>query len=256
MCARLPALVAVLSIVALGPANAISVKSPADRSLPPAGYMDRGMPATDRLWSAQDYEAAADALRQLNANQLPRSASPASSAVMDRLVDPQNLDFCANHSLPLSTRVSPCTDMLKGAGDVLKLYAAASIKDQSLADDECRLLGFLIQAAAMEAGLLDEVIPTLDTSDPTYPVRMAGLKQAKDGLAQVLQGALIALSDRQSLSDAARVHLASILAATFPAMSPELPPLSQTEFEKTLQHFARTDPSANVRAALSGFATP
>jgi hypothetical protein len=241
-------------LIALVLAVSASVAQADTPALSPTDYMARGMPAVDRLWIGDDYAAAARVLQQLDASQLPRGASPNSGAVMARLIDPGNLDFCDSSSTPVAARMQPCLTMMKATSDVLKLYYAAFLKDRGFADDMAGVAGYLIEVSASEAGLMDEFLPMLDKNDPSYARRMAGVEQARGGLAEIVQGMLLVASDRQTLSDTARIKLAAIIAASYPRIATQLPPLSKIEFDKTLRRMAQIDPSAGVRAALAPFA--
>jgi hypothetical protein len=221
-----------------------------DHSPAPADYMQRGLPAIDRPWSAPDYQAALRIFAALPIEQLPRTSSAQSAAVINRLTDPANLGVLMNRSLPLNVRFPGAMDLVDAANAITKIYLAAASKDTALVEDLVRLLGFMLQAATTEAALIDEFLPTLNKSDPTYPTRMAGLAQSTMGFAQTVQGTLLTLRDPRGYSRTSRVRLAKIVVSVWPRMVSHLPPLSAREFLGMLQKLADSDADPEIRRVL------
>jgi hypothetical protein len=221
-----------------------------DLTLKPAEYMDLGFPATDRPWTTADYQAAYHAMRTLPVAQFPRSTSPKSSPVVDRLANPDNLGLFLNKSLPLDQRFLPCIDLVDSANAISKLYLAAHAKTPLFAADFIRMEGFMLHAVTVELSLIEEFLPTLDKKDPRYPTRMAGLATMKSGMAQVIQGILIVLEDRKTYTTRSRAELASTISSTFPVITPHLPPLSRKEFAATLRRIANEETDVSVKTPL------
>lgn len=228
-----------------------AVRAQEDLSLAPADYMNLGFPASDRPWTTPDYQAVFRSMKTLPVSQFPRTTSPKSSPVVDRLTNPDNLGVFANRSLPLDHRFLPCIDLIDAANGITKLYLAAHSRTPLFAEDFMRMQGFMLQAVAVQLGLLSELLPTLDKADPKYPTRMAGLDQARQGMAQMIQGMLIVLEDRNTYPPNSRADFASIIATTFPTIAKDLPPLSRQEFENTLRRITREEKDDAVRAVLS-----
>ena len=70
-----------------------------DHSLAPPIYIQKGLPANDRNWDAQDYLQAAQVLQALagvDTTQLPRYGSPISGAVFARIVSHDNFKLFDN----------------------------------------------------------------------------------------------------------------------------------------------------------------
>lgn len=222
-----------------------------DLSLTPAEYMDLGFPASDRPWTTPDYQAVFRAMQALPVSQFPRTTSPKSSPVVDRLTNPDNLGLFVNRSLPLDQRFMPCIDLVDAANGISKLYLAAHSRMPLFAEDFIRMQGFMLQAVVVELGLVAQFLPTIDKTDPKYATRMAGLEQAKQGMAQMIQGTLIVLEDRSTYTAQSRADFASIIAATFPTIVANLPPLSRQEFEATLRRISSEETDNAVKAALA-----
>ena len=221
-----------------------------DRSLAPADYVALGMPANDRLWSATDYQSALRVIAKLPREQLPRVASERSAPVLERVTDRANLGLYLNRSLPLAQRLPDLLDLIDAANAMNKIYLAALVKDLSFADDSLRLSGFMIEGAAAETMLLDEFLPTLDKSDPSYAVRMQGLDQMRRGLAQMVQGDILLLGVQDTFSSAARARFAGIAAAQLPIIAPQLPALSRQEFQAKLQAIVANERDPEVKRLL------
>ena len=222
-----------------------------DRTLTPDEYMDIGLPAVDRPWAPQDYRSAMNVILALDDNEIPRSGSR-SAAVVDRMANPENLGLLLNRSLPLDQRVLASLEIMESTNAIVKFYYAAQSANPALADDTMTLLGFLLQGTSAQLRLIDEFVPTLDSTDPTYETRMAGLDGMKAGLAQIVQGVLVSLGEDHVYSEAARAALAARVAETYPAMQPMLPPLARVEFDRLLKQMAEDAPEAGIRSALRG----
>ncbi len=221
-----------------------------DVSLTPVEYMDLGFPASDRPWTTPDYQVVFRTMQTLPVERLPRTTSPKSCPVVDRLTNPDNLGFFVNRTLPLDQRLVPCIDLVDSANGISKLYLAAHSRAPVFAEDIIRMQGFMLQAVVVELRLLDEFLPTLDKSDPSYPTRMAGLEQMKSGMAQMIQGVLVVLAERKSYTAKARAEFASTVSATFPKIAPHLPPLSRQEFTATLRRIASEEKDTSVKASI------
>src|SRR5258705_7669346 len=63
----------------------------------------KGCPSPDREWQAKDYTALKELLDK-GTLRLPRLESESGRAVLQRLVDTENLSFHHNRNLPLETR--------------------------------------------------------------------------------------------------------------------------------------------------------
>lgn len=222
-----------------------------DLSLTPAQYMNVGFPASDRPWTTPDYQTVFRTMQTLPASQFPRTTSPKSCPIVDRLTNPDNLGFFVNRSLPLDQRFIACLDLGDAANGILKLYLAAHSRTPLFAEDLIRVQGFMLQVVAVQLGLVSESLSTIDKTDSKYPTRMAGLEQAKRGMAQMIQGTLIVLEDRKTYTPQSRGDFASIIATTFPTIVKNLPSLSRQEFETTLRRIRSEETDNAVKAALA-----
>src|SRR5215467_13179378 len=80
-----------------------------DHSLTAQTYIQKGMPANDRLWAEDDYAKAASVLKTLaasDATQLPRYGSSTSGAVFAKIVSRDNLSLALTEALPTEQRLT------------------------------------------------------------------------------------------------------------------------------------------------------
>lgn len=212
-----------------------------------------GLPTTDHQWQTADYRAAADALSALPPSQLPRSDGPASEALFQRLSDASILARYADQNIPLADRMQDALSLLEASGQIFRAYVVAQQTDISYSDDALRLMGFMLRMAGAMSELVDEFLPTLDTTDPSYSTRLLGFEQMRFGFVQIVQGCLTSLTtDRRVYSDEAATELAATLAEIYPVLSRNFPDDTKSRFTSTIAEIARTDHSPAVRATLFG----
>ena len=221
-----------------------------DLSLTPAEYIELGFPAPDRPWTTPDYQVVFRTMQTLPIALFPRTKSPKSGVVMDRLTNIDNLSVFFNRSLPLNQRLMLSLDFLDAVNGITKLYLAACNRAPLYADDLLLMQGFMLHATVAQLELVDEFLPTLDKTDPTYPTRIEGLNKMKQGIAQMIQGALISLEERKLYSEQSREEFASTIAATFPNISTHLPALSVIEFKTTLRRIASQETNTSIKSSI------
>ena len=135
---------------------------------PSIDYRAIGFPAADRLWAPADYQAALRAMRGLSIDQYPSNANAASSPVIHRLTNLDNLAPFLDRTAPLDQRLLPCVDLVDAAKAIAEMYAVAQRRNPRIADDYLQMQGFLLHGVVAELSLLDEFVPTLDPQDPSY----------------------------------------------------------------------------------------
>jgi hypothetical protein len=233
---------------------AVAASTP-EQAPPAARYLALGVPAVDRPWGGRDYLRTHEVLEGLDDTELPRLGDPESAPVLERIADPGNLTLQRNRSLPLNVRFQDMGAVMFGANSINKRYLVALLKDPSFADESMHVNGFLVHAVVVQLELVDELLPTLDPGDPTYATRMSGLAQMKQGLAEFVQGALVMLTDRETVSPAARRRFSGILAAQLPTIAAQLPGATRVELRAAFTRLADSEDDPEVKANLSRAAT-
>lgn len=98
-------------------------------------------------------------------------------------------------------------------------------------------MGSTLRSTVVMLELVDQLIPTLDKNDPTYPVRMQGLDTMRRGLATVVSGNLDTLTERSAYRVAELRRLIGCMQDTFPSIVPALPPGARAETLVRLKSF-------------------
>jgi hypothetical protein len=213
-------------------------RPPADESLTPEKYVELGLPAHDRPWLAPDMvqaDKALTAIAQKNPRQLPRYQSEQSGPVFARLTSPQNLEFARNRTIPLDWRMSQALDSTEASNRIHKRYVAAALKNTMGTSELVECLGYQLRAAVVMLDLVDEFLPTMDPKEPDYAARMKGLEQMRQGLAGLVAGGLLTLTERQSYRPAELVRLVGYMKETCPRILAGLSPTSRLEMLTRLE---------------------
>ncbi len=222
--------------------HAKTLSPPLDESLPLQEYIEAGMPAYDRSWAGNDMMRAATALKSLTQaelSHLPRYQSERSGEMFQRITAKDNLDFYRNQSLPVQQRLPDVILYGQGNQQILLLYRNA-FQGNAVADSEVvELMGGQLRLQVVLLGLMNEFLPTLDENDPTYPARLAGVKQMKNGLATVVSGCLDTLTESHAFRSSELKRFISYLGVTLPVIFPDLPEGSQTETITRLKVFSK-----------------
>lgn len=223
----------------------------AQSTLTASEYAARGVPPVDRPWTAQDYPYASAALRDLRAGQLPRTNAPESAAILDRLTDVASLTSCRDIPGDLRARMLACSAVLRATSEILQAYADVIDADPRYGEDAIRIIAAALQSAAVTNDLFLAFAETLDPNDP----RRGALGQAADGLAQMMNGAIQTLTQRDIYPPHARVYLAGVIADIYPRLAPSFSAEARAPLEAELSRLARRDSNRQVRDALAAFAS-
>ena len=216
------------------------LRPPPDKSLSLDDYIQAGMPAHDRSWFGADMTRAAHilgAIAQKDAGQLPRYQSQRSGEAFERLTADDNLDLYRNRSLPMEQRMPDALNYGQSFNQITKLYLVA-FNRHAVGDSELvELIGAHLRLTVVMIQLVDEFLPTLDKDDPTYPVRMAGLKGAKNGTAIIVAGSLQMLTESRAIRTSELKRLVGYMQDTFPVILRGLPSGSRSETLLRLKSF-------------------
>jgi hypothetical protein len=199
---------AALAVALAGPAVATGTEAEALVAL--------GFPALSRPWRGADYASSAQ-LVQAGKVALPRLDDPRGSAILQRLLAPENLTFARSRSLPFATRAQDYGQIATSVGSWMLLYLRPISEGQPPAHAElARLTAFLVEVGAVGEEILEEVQPTLE-DEPAESPRRQGFQQTRSGLMQIFQGA------EQMLTESAYGFTAEDHALILRAMATHLP---------------------------------
>jgi hypothetical protein len=209
-----------------------------DRSLTTDQYVKLGLPKCDRPWSSADMSRAAKVLTEIakrDPRELPRYESATSGKVFARITSDENLDSIRKKSWPVSVRTGFALQYLHAAASIGKLYGAAAIEQKAASDEMTEILGLTLRIAVTLKDLSDEVLPTLDEKDPTYAVRVKGLKQMTAGLGPVLQGLMTQALTTKKLKPETQTRMLEYLDKTLPSLVKVLPAKAREDVREKLK---------------------
>jgi hypothetical protein len=230
-----------------------NLRPPTDKSLTLDEYIEAGVPAHDRSWSGDDMTRAANvlvAIAQKNASQLPRYGSQQSGEAFARLTADDNLDLYRNRSLPLEQRLPDALSYMQSSNQISKLYLAAFHQH---AVGDCELVEFAgaqLRVSVVMITLVNEFLPTLDKNDPTYPIRMDGLKQMKHGMATLVVGSLQILTESHAYRTLELKRLVGYMRNTFADILPALPEGSRSESVIRMRSFLKDPKMQQLKPEL------
>ena len=96
-----------------------------DFSLTPEEYRNQGMPDYSRLWNYEDYENAIitlDKIKAINPLSLPKKDSEKSGKYFHRMINPDNMSFFTEETLPLYERAYQLQTYVDIIGYLTEIY--------------------------------------------------------------------------------------------------------------------------------------
>lgn len=228
-----------------------------DHSLAPTIYIQKGLPASDRYWDAQDYLQAAKVLQALagiDTTQLPRHGSLISGAVFARIVSHDNFKLFENPVLNLQQRFKAATAILEGLGQITIVYASATTQERIFDSEMIELMRYVLDISAKVTQLADAFIASLPSNDPDHEVRLKGREQMQQGMARVVIGCLDSLAERATYQSPDLLRLAKTLDTTVPVIFPFLLPGSQQELSLRIPKMIEEEPNPSIKDLLRDLA--
>jgi hypothetical protein len=219
-----------------------------DKTLPPADYAARGVPAIDKPWTADDYNTAATVIFSLPAAELPRLGTR-SAPMVDRLGDPEAAKLCLGDD-DLRARSKRCGTLLIALGRLLTCYGQNLTADPRLGDSAMRIVEGTMLATDEAAKLVPQMKATLDPEAPDYPLRLSGLDMIKASLLRVFGGAGQMMGQREVYSDSERLRLALIVAKLFPDLAGSVTREAYAALRMQYRTIANTETNSAIKAAL------
>jgi hypothetical protein len=223
-----------------------SIEAPSD-ALSSTDYRNLGIPPADRVWSPDDYQQAASALRSLDAAALPRSSETAGALILDRITDRNSVQSCRHAEGLAPDRLALCAKTLKSLSEIVGVYSGAIEVDQTLAAECVRVMQATLLSSAETNDLYSEIEEGLDGG---YPPDIRTRFQA--GIVGTLEGAIETLAPRSNFPETSRADLAQTITEVFPRLRAQLPAIEQERVLAALRDMREHDANNDVRAALSG----
>ena len=104
-----------------------------DTSISMKELKEKGIPDCNKIWSSNEYGKAYSILMNIKNQQpykLPRKGSKKSGEVFDRLINPENMSFLQNDSIPLNIRAQAILRFLGTYEDIIDIYSNILMKKQ------------------------------------------------------------------------------------------------------------------------------
>lgn len=186
-----------------------------------------------------------------DAAQLPRYRSKKSGLLFDRLTADDNLGLYRNKTLPLELRFPDAMQYLESFNKLSKVYLSAFIKKKVGDSELIENMGATLRITVVMISLVNEFLQTIDINDPNNAVRKQGLEQMKNGMSNVVAGALQTLTESSAFRSSERKRLCRSLQSTLPEILPELSDATQAEFRSTMKSFIGDSALQNLNPELS-----
>jgi hypothetical protein len=261
MTCRLVAALLVVSLIGCsgGPTSSLPIArprpdgrpAPVDRSASITEYLKAGVPALNRPWSPSDLSIAVDVLNGVAREELPRYQSQRSGDLFSRITTCITLESVRADEGAVVDRMRLAAQWMKSGQEILKLYFEAMSQNAVGGDEVVELMGAQLRGSVVVIGLTNEFVPTLDMNDPTYQNRMAGVVQTRFGLAITLEGAIVALQERDNYSRAQRLRLLGYVKTTGPKVFPFLAPESQASVLQRLETLCDDEQMSDLQPNLN-----
>jgi hypothetical protein len=172
-------------------------------------YVDAGVPAIDKTWSATDYLDAYTAIKR-GSLPLPMLDEPDGAAVLRSMSSKSNLDFLRNPEIPLGTRLDGGRQIALSATNFLMQYEESKRQKQRGHSESAMLSAFMLRLNALPLELKEQQAKTTEPKEDLGRMK-AGLLRSLEGVAGQLTGAplysdaaLTALLD--AMDDVTAVH--------------------------------------------------
>jgi hypothetical protein len=186
--------------------------------------------------------AAVQTIAGTTPERLPRFNSAQSGAIFSRITSPENMDIYRNKTLPLEARFPDFILYGSSLSTITKTYLATALEHKTTSDELIELTGANLRATQLQLDIVKEFLPTMSKQDPSYEVRLAGLRQMQDGLASVAVGSTIMLADEEKEygpTPDGRSRLLAHCRESLPAIAQHLRPATQRELELRLAQIAQ-----------------
>lgn len=201
------------------------IRPPKDESLYLDDYIVMGVPDEADTWSGIEMKQAKAALFRISlqeSSHLPRYQSDKSGELFERLTADENLDMYRNLSLSIDQRIPDALDYLQSSSKILGLYLEAFDQHAVGGSEIVELRGASLRLSVIIMKLFNEFLPTIDKGDPTYLVRMNGLKKMRHGTALMVEDHLRVLAESQLYHTSDLKRMVGYLQSTLPEILPEL----------------------------------
>jgi hypothetical protein len=249
---RLGAFILVLAgfvAMSMGQPRAQAEPTPApDNSLTLKEYIDAGVPAIDKPWTAGDYQKAGTTLADIakkDPTKLPRLDSKNSGDLFAHIIAQKNLAGLTDKTVPVDTRIK-MAETITAYVPIFAAYADAIKPNQTLDAETLKLGGFILRAELAAGQVVEEFIAAHPDAKDN-----AGFKQARDGFAMTAGGVVEFMMDKDHIRKSEATRFAGELKGVLPDIVALFNADAQVIIKNQLKDAAAKEEDKDLKAALT-----
>jgi hypothetical protein len=223
-----------------------------DTSQKPGEAIAKGLPDMSKEWSYRDYQQFYQYVSKLPRSiMLPHFSSEKSSAIMMKYEAHIIRPVLTDRSVDLNLRLQIVIEMQMATKETLKVYINRHFSGEDYSTEMAVLMGINFAIGAQLMDRLDEFLPTLDPSSPTYSTRMEGLKQVKYGIATMFQAWVVALGETKNYTKDELIRMSRYVEKHGPPLTRKLDQDQQDRIKTDLNRISSQSPIPEIRKIAS-----
>ena len=217
-------------------------------------YLGQKIPDIQRPWVSADYRQLLTALQAVEGSQadaLPRRSGEFTGPIYRRMVSEENFRPQLNIYAPLELRQDEARETLLQLKELMRLYFDFTASRQPYAAEALGLMSHSLRQQAILFSLTVEFWMTLSSAEQHNPVRLQGLREAKQAAAMLCSGALDYLALDTQFGRNELALYAAELGKLLPGLFVHLPSDRRGQLLQRIEALASGHPHAEVRASLA-----
>jgi len=208
------------------------------------------LPSTEKKWEIKDYKDFNTYLEGISFDSYPSLKNKETKAVFQKILAGDYKETLYAKDIDLNIKMPYLLEYQKNIREIFIKYLAAEKKGNDFGIEVMHLQGTIIYLSSEMVPLIKEFLNTLDKNDESYQVRVDGIKQAKHGLKQQLEGTLVSIKDRRNSSDKERIILSEYFVDACPRILNFLDASNQKEFKAKIVAYLPIEPNKKVKVLL------
>jgi len=225
-----------------------------DNSLDPMELIAQGMPSFDRVWTAEDNQAAAKMITDIAAKDptmLPRENSPKSGVLFSRMVALENLDV-TEQMRGTSFEANHIVSFLDPSIQIFQTYASATSSSSSY---DSEVVAYCIYLLEITNRLFPLAIKLKGISSTENPNQNDSASSSQDkmmkGLSTMVGGLLTLLGDKEDMRIEELTRLAIALQKDLGQISEYILPGTKKELVARIKSMIENETNADYKDSLT-----
>lgn len=179
-------------------------------------YLDAGIPASDRIWSGQDYLEAATKFSNKNID-LPTKNDIISDELFNRIISKSNLESYSNKKTSIGFRFKSYYDMFNGLNTINKLYIDKYKNGEKLSREIAEISSFILDATLLSIDLSEEYINSIN--DEQKKVKMiAGQEKMSNAYVTIFLSSFMMIGEKDKFNLFERYLICSAMERSLPKL--------------------------------------